>query len=143
MDGHACRLVDNQDISVLVHNIQRQRDRRNVRGRFHFLNMYGEPVSGGQRGAHIGPYAVDQDALRHFLQLSEILIGVALPPEILLHPESGFCFADMIIDPAFHSDTSFLVSTIHMTIIIAWKGTSWNSDIFIRFFCIVRSPVFL
>ena len=61
-----------------------------------------------ENGPHVGPNAVDEDTLRHFLKLCEILVRVAFPPEILLCAESLFTLSDAVCDDPFHNGFLFV-----------------------------------
>lgn len=78
MGGHPCWLVDDDQILVLVNDIQGEICRRDVGRGLVFLNVYREHVSLRERSSHIGPGPVDKNALGHFFELGQVLVGISL-----------------------------------------------------------------
>ena len=97
MYRHSGRLVDNNDVFILIYDIQRQLDRKDIRGALSLTDMNGESIVGVERSVHIGPDTVYEDALRHLFELSQVLAGIANAAEILFHPETVFIFFPVCI----------------------------------------------
>ena len=85
MNRHSCRFIYNKQIIILINDIQRQLNRWDMFGVFRFLNMDRQSIAAGKCTSHIRPDSVDQNTFRHFLKLSQILIGIAFMTEILFY----------------------------------------------------------
>ena len=67
MDGHSGRLIDDDDVLILVHDIQRQVYRRNMFGGLMFLYVDHQFVARGKTAVQMKPLAIYKHAFFHFL----------------------------------------------------------------------------
>ena len=74
MHRHSCRLVDDDDVFVLIHDTERQIHRRDIGRALVLTDMDNESVVGVDGSAQVGPHAVYKDAFRHLLKLCEVLV---------------------------------------------------------------------
>lgn len=108
MYGHPRWFVYDYNILILINNIDREPDRRDIWRGLCFLDVDGESIAGAKGYAHVFPGSVSQDALGHFFQLCKILIGIAFPAKVLLNAQPVGKTVDLVCDRAFHEMTPVL-----------------------------------
>ena len=102
MYGHSRRLINHDNILILIYDLKRNFYRRNLFRAPGLGDLDRQTVGGGKGLAHVRMDAVYQNALRHPLDGGKVLGRVASPFQILFSAKSCVGFGYFIMNGSIH-----------------------------------------